>query len=244
MREPQFERAAGWVYRGIWKLLSGWFCVPEDSPTLPAVAGKPPKSFHPSRRYLSYLKLYFWLFFVPLDLVLAVAWSVLHFFLPLLGAILALPVALLATVPPLLIYIAIHLHFDTTWYVMTSRSLRCRRGIWVIVEHTITFENVQNVYVTRGPVETLFGIAEIVVETAGASAGEGHSKFSAGNKAVFEGIANPEEIRALILDRVRASKTAGLGDEHEHPGWSREHVAVLREIRALLRPQSPKSTET
>ena len=121
------------------------------------------------------------------------------------------------------------------WYVMSARSLRCRRGIWIILEHTITFENVQNVYVTRGPVETLFGISEIVVETAGAAEGEGHSRYAAGNKAIFEGIENPQEIRELILERVRVSKGAGLGDDAEAAGWSREHVEMLRQIRDLVR---------
>jgi uncharacterized membrane protein YdbT with pleckstrin-like domain len=45
-------------------------------------------------------------------------------------------------------YIAIHLRYDTTWYVHGDRSLRIRRGIWVIHETTLTFENIQNVKTT------------------------------------------------------------------------------------------------
>jgi uncharacterized membrane protein YdbT with pleckstrin-like domain len=154
---------------------------------------------------------------------------------PAAAAILAAPMALAALVPGVIGYLAIHLRYDTMWYVMSGRSLRCRRGIWVIIEHTITFENVQNVYVKRGPVQTLFGISEIIVETAGAAEGEGHSRYATGNKAILEGIDNPEEIRDLILERVRQSKGAGLGDDSEAAGWSREHVTVLREIRDLAR---------
>ncbi len=45
------EKAAGWVYRGIWRVLSDWFRVPEHPPTLPAAEGEFIISFHPSRRH-------------------------------------------------------------------------------------------------------------------------------------------------------------------------------------------------
>src|SRR5690606_33015047 len=96
---------------------------------------------------------------------------------------------------------------------MTDRSLRIRRGIWDIMEHTITFENVQNVSVSQGPLQRYFGIATIIVETAGSSSGEGENVHAIGNKAILEGIDNPEEIRDLIMERVRASRSAGLGDD-------------------------------
>ncbi len=55
------ERAAEWMYRGVWRVLTNCFKVPEQPPTLPADSGDFIKSFHPSPRYLSYLKLYFWI---------------------------------------------------------------------------------------------------------------------------------------------------------------------------------------
>ena len=193
------------------------------------------RSFHPSRRYLSYLKLYFWIVLVLIDVAILAGWLAVLAANPRLGAILAVPAFALAVVPDVIAYIALHLRYDTMWYVMTDRSLRCRRGIWLILEHSITFENVQNVYVTRGPVQTLFGISDIVVETAGATEGEGENRFAVGNKAIMEGIDNPEEIRGLIMDRVRASRGVGLGEEIgvRRGGWKAEHVEVLREILTI-----------
>jgi len=137
-------------------------------------------------------------------------------------------------VPDIVAYVSIHLRYDTMWYVMTDRSLRCQRGIWVILEHTITFENVQNVYVQRGPVQQMFGISTIVVETAGAAEGEGENQFAVGNKAIMEGIDNRDEIRRSIMERVQRSKLAGLGDEGPSAPasgtWSVEHLLVLRQI--------------
>ena len=242
MREQAVEKAAEWMYRGIWKLLSDWFRVPEHPPTLPVREGEFLTSFHPSLRYLSYLKLYFWIALIAIDVAILAGWIVLFVANPKLGAILAIPALVLAVLPDVIAYIAIHLRYDTMWYVMSDRSLRCRRGIWLILEHTITFENVQNVYVTRGPVQHLFGISVIVVETAGAAEGEAQNKFAVGNKAILEGIDNPEEIRRLIMERVRASKGAGLGEEleRERSGWSSRQVEVLREILSILKHEGAR----
>lgn len=233
------EKAAAWMYRGIWRVLSDLFRVPPHPPTLPIEKGDSAVSFHPSRRYLSYLKFYFWIALFIIDLAILAGWIAIYFWSPRWGLILALPAFLVAGAPDILAYIAIHLRYDTMWYVMSSRSLRCRRGIWVILEHTITFENVQNVNVRRGPLQYFFGISTIVVETAGADEGEGN-EFAVGNKAIMEGIGNPREIRDLIMERVRESKSAGLGDDRSNPphataGWTEAHLRVLREVRDGLR---------
>ena len=238
MTEPGVEKAAEWVYRGLWKVLSDWFRVPEHPPTLPVREGEIVRSFHPSRAYLSYLKFYFWIALVLVDAAILAGWIAVYLANPFLGTILAIPALIIAVVPDILAYIAIHLRYDTMWYVMSDHSLRCRRGIWLILEHTITFENVQNVHVKRGPVQYYFGISEIVVETAGSSESHGENHFATGNKAIMEGIDNPQEIRDLIMERVRASKGAGLGEEPQPESltaWSPEHIAVLREILALAR---------
>jgi membrane protein YdbS with pleckstrin-like domain len=234
------EKAAEWIYRGLWKVLVDWFRVPERPPTLPAAEGEFLLSFHPSRRYLSYLKLYFWIALVLIDGALFVGWIVVLVADPWLGLLLAIPALVIIVVPDIIAYIMIHLRYDTMWYVMTDRSLRCRRGIWVIVEHTITFENVQNVHVRRGPVQYFFGISKVIVETAGSAEREGESTFAVGNKAIMEGIDNPKEIRKLIMERVDRSRSAGLGDETlaavgSRPSWGAAHREVLREILEEVR---------
>jgi membrane protein YdbS with pleckstrin-like domain len=217
--------------------------VPDQPPTLPVAPGEAMESFRPAEGFLRYLKFLFWIGLSVFDVALVAGWLVLTIALPLVGAILALPVLLVAVVPDIIAYIAIHLRYDSTWYVMTSRSLRIRRGIWLIHETTVTFENVQNVEIKQGPVQRYFGIADVHVETAGGGAekaGKHGSVASAGHRGLVEGIGEPERIRDLILARLRHSKKAGLGDEpvaHDHArGWREEHVALLREIRDLVRP--------
>jgi membrane protein YdbS with pleckstrin-like domain len=203
-------QATQWIYGGIWSALVEWFKVPKEPPALPIAAPGEVRSFRPSQGFLRYLKLWFWLALLAIDVVIIGAWA----------------------------YIAIHLRYDSTWYVMSDRSLRIRRGIWTINEMTITFENVQNVRVEQGPVQRYYGIADVLIDTAGAAAaGAGkHQATATGNQAVIEGIDNATEIRDQILQRLRKSKTAGLGDEddrHVSGGkqWSPAHLAVLRQIR-------------
>lgn len=231
------EEASRGVYRGVWSVLVNLFKVPEHPPTLPAGPDEKVESFRPDPQFLRYLKLPLWLVIIPVNIVLVVAWVVTTVLAPVAGAVLLLPLFGLAVLPTMLAYLAIHLRYDTTWYVMTSRSMRLRRGIWVIHETTITFENVQNVTVNQGPIQRLFGIADVEVDTAGGGGKSDPTKggLGAGHRGVIEGVADAARIRDLILARLRRSRSAGLGDELHHahpgPGWTAEHVAVLREVR-------------
>lgn len=240
------EHAAQWIYRGIWSVLVDLFRVPAERPTLPVKPGEFILSFQPDEGFLRYLKFWFWILLWPMDIAIVIAMTAIFIAVWWLGIILLIPALILAVLPDILAYIALHLKYDTTWYVMTDRSLRIRRGIWTIKETTITFENVQNLKVQQGPVQRHFGIANLTVDTAGGGGATGPhgEKTSAGHEGVIEGIANAHEVRDRILLRLRESKTAGLGDEHHGhaldsgvagPGWTADHVAALREIRDEVR---------
>lgn len=240
------ERASAWVYRGVWGVLAGLFRVPREPPTLPTAPGDALEQFHPAPAFLAYLKFWFWIVLFAIDGAILIAWIIITTASPLAGAILAVPAFLVAVLPDIVAYVAIHLRYDTTWYLMTGRSIRLRRGVWVIHEVTLTFENVQNVKVHSGPVQRWFGIASVVIETAGSGVAHGpHGEKSPLNVGVIEGIADAPRIRDLIMDRVRASRTTGLGDERAETApraglaLTSEHVEVLREIRMLLVGSAP-----
>ena len=161
------EAAAETIYAQLWNILETWFKVPPEPPTLPAESPDDVKSYRPAPGYLRYLKFMFWVFLVLIDATILFLWIVILVAVPWLGALLALPAAAVAILPDIAAYVAIHLRYDTTWYVIGRRSLRIRRGIWIINETTITFENVQNIHITQGPLQRYFGIADLIVETAG-----------------------------------------------------------------------------
>jgi membrane protein YdbS with pleckstrin-like domain len=156
--------------------------VPPE-PNLPAGATDSARVFRASRRYLQ-LKLLNWgvgQFFTLFGLVTAIivlnlveAGSIdvlskvphrpiilrgLGWFevIGVVGFLLQLPLSILPVI----------LDWELRWYIVTDRSLRIREGVWKVSEMTLTFANVQEVSIRQGPVERLFGIANLRVRTAG-----------------------------------------------------------------------------
>lgn len=245
--------ACKWCYRGIWSVLSDWFCVPHQPPTLPSSDPAVVHAFKPSENYLRYLKLFFWIGCVLIDLALAACWLGIAIASPLLGVLITPLMLAVMILPDIVAYVAIHLRYDTTWYVLSDRSMRIRRGIWIIHETTITFENIQNVRLSQGPIERYFGFANLTVETAGG--GSAHAEGGATNAAhhgVMTGIANAEQLRDQIMIKIQKCRSAGLGDERMPDGFAERQrtpshgfsvadIELLKEIRdqtALLASRS------
>lgn len=235
--------ACQWCYRGIWRILTDWFCVPQRPPTLPSSDPALVRAFKPSENYLRYLKLLFWIGCVLIDVALAALWLGIAIANPLLGALITPLMLVVMIVPDIVAYVALHLRFDTIWYVLSDRSMRIRRGIWVIHETTITFENIQNVRLSQGPIERYFGFANLTVETAGG--GSAHAEAGGASTAhhgVMTGIANAEQLRDQIMIKIQECRSAGLGDERlldgrtagqrtASHGFSAADIELLAEIR-------------
>jgi membrane protein YdbS with pleckstrin-like domain len=137
-------------------------------------------------------------------------------------------------------YFSLRLSYEMRWYKVTDRSLRIRDGVWNVNEMTLTFANIQNISITQGPLERLFGISDVRVQTAGGGGGSssgphGKSDGSGSNLhvAVFRGVDNPEEIRNLMLDRLRSVRSTGLGDPDDShvPVPSVDTLSLLAALR-------------
>jgi membrane protein YdbS with pleckstrin-like domain len=232
------EKATAWVYRGLWGVLVRWLRVPEAAPEAPGSAPVT-RSLKPAPGFLKYLKFQFWLLLLIIDVMIIGVWVIILVASPLAGAITAPIFWGVAIIPDIFAYAALHVRYDTTWYVITPRAVRIRRGVWVIRENTITFENVQNVEVRQGPLQRYFGISNVVIQTAGGGASGPHGQGGAsGHQGLLEGVEGAAELRDLITARARASRGAGLGDDREERAasgaFSPSHLAVLRDIRAAL----------
>lgn len=236
------SKTSRWIYQGVWAVLVNWLRVPDTPPQLPSAVGERIDVFQPAGGFLRYMKLQFWISMAVISVVVFVGWLMITVAVLPVGLLLALPAVALVVLPMVVSYVALHLRYDTTWYVISDRSLRIRRGIWVIRETTITYDNIQNIRVSQGPVQRYFGIADLLVETAGG--GGGQDPQTAGlnlNRGLIEAVDNAHEIRDLISARLRQTTSAGLGDDDTNdevatlrgvaPAMSHQHVALLREIR-------------
>ncbi|MDF1564431.1 MAG: PH domain-containing protein [Deltaproteobacteria bacterium] len=117
-------------------------------------------------------------------------------------------------------YFLIRIDYDMRYYLVTDRSIRIREGAWTIKEMTLTHANVQNLRVSQGPLQRLFGIANLELDTAGgggAAAQQGQQVTHA-HAAQMAGIENAHEVRDLVLAHLRRNAAgSGLGDPDDEP---------------------------
>ncbi len=154
---------------------------------------------------------------IELSAVLLVAWS-------------AFAIAALLT------FLARRLNFRMRWYIVTDRSLRLRSGVFIVDELTMTYRNIQEIRVTSGPLQHALGLATVEVHAAGGGGDARHG--GGGHVGRLEGLSNANDIRDLMVDRLRHYRDAGLGDApHAEPARDLAELSaagrVLAEARAL-----------
>ena len=241
LAEPGHESPRGLpprLTRGLSGVLLRWLKVPDRPPALPAHSGDVVESFRPAPGYLSYKR-----FGLALGGMVAlgglgsamVACAIdgeVELAIGL-GFFLGLPLVVLFAVA----LAAVRFQYEVCWYVLGDRAMRLRRGIMTVRETTITFDNVQDVTVQQGPLQRWFGIADVIVKTAGGATAGPQGQDTGEHVGRFEGVADAGSVRDLVTSQVRSSPGAGLGDEPDRPGpvngFGPSHVAVLREIRDL-----------
>ena len=193
--------------------------APTQPPEAPAGSHDSVRVFRASRNFLRYRLLGFGiivaLVWLGLIILPVAAWTLDEPGLLALAVIAALPTLIFQ----LVIYFLIRIDYDMRYYVVTDRSLRVRHGAWTVREMTITYANVQNLKVVQGPLERLFGIWNLQVQTAGGGSAQPGEATQAAHLVNMAGISNAHEVRTLILGHLRArSAGAGLGDLDDNDG--------------------------
>jgi membrane protein YdbS with pleckstrin-like domain len=197
----------------------------------------------PSAGYLTYRYVGVLLMALGKAWVLGVLGVVAIAKLGLLGLAVAVPLALLLLFLVGLTAVATRLDWELRDYLIGDRSLRVRQGALVQREVTLSFANVQNVEVTQGPVERLFGFKSLKVTTAGGSHNPYKKELWNSHEAILAGLTNAEEIRAIVMEALRRRRDAGLGDADDPraaaapatalaPGLLLEVLDAARELRA------------
>ncbi len=125
--------------------------------------------------------------------------------------------------------VAARVDYELRHYLVGDKSLRVSHGAIVRREVTLSYANVQNLEVTQGPFETLFGIKTLSISTAGGSARPGEVNL---HEAKLEGLKNADEVKALILGMLKGQKDAGLGEPIEATHSTGLDAAALEEVAA------------
>lgn len=232
------------MYSSVRELVARALRVPTVAPRAPEGVYRSIEIVRASPRYLSYRLLGVFVVCVAALVAFSGAFGVLAF-APAAARHWAVIVALLAAASAVAALLAlslflVRLDYDLRFYVITDRSLRVRQGSWTVTEMTLTFANVQNVRIEQGPLQRLFRISDLVVDTAGgATSAPGHRGASQGHRVTLAGLDNAPAVRDRILEHVRTfAPSSGLGDLDD-PGESAASFgafpspAALAELRAV-----------
>ncbi len=204
------------------RVLTQFMRVDTAPPHIPA--GEHPDVFRASSKHLTYL-LVRWaigtvvlssLIVLPCTVCLVLLAAVPHFNAVawILGTVLVGALGCFA----LFSYASVRLDWEVRFYVLTDRALRIREGIVGMRELTLTLQNVQEVSVSQGPLQRWLGLCDVTIDTAGGG-GSGGADAGAGSvhghRGVLCGIDTAQgarDVRAIVQQRVRAQRSAGLGD--------------------------------
>lgn len=146
----------------------------------------------------------------------------------------AIVIALLAVVLELIslafALVTARVDFELRHYLVGDRSLRVAQGAWTREEVTLSYANVQNIEVTQGPLERLFGFKSLTISTAGADTTPGAENS---HLVTLVGLDQADEVRQLILGMLKHQRDSGLGEPVAPTAPARAALPLerLREIK-------------
>lgn len=109
-------------------------------------------------------------------------------------------------------------------YAIENDCIKMVKGVFWKKNITVPFTKITNVDVTQGPLQRLFNIGTINVQTAGAGGAQG-----ARPELVFVGIRDLEGIKETIMERVRG-RIAKSDEEPEETLPDKKQPEVLSQI--------------
>jgi len=133
-----------------------------------------------------------------------------------------------------LILVWIPAYYKSLEYLIDSDSIKMKKGVFWKKNVTIPFTKITNLDVTEGPVQRMFGIGTIKVQTAGAGGQQG-----AQPELKLLGVRDLEGVKDSIMERVRGYTISGSsevkekaaeGGDSEILGRMLEELTAIREV--------------
>ncbi len=238
------------MYEGIKDLILDLLSAPKQPPSAPSGPHTTQRTFRASKQFLNYRTLHLVIGALILGTGFFIVTIVLIFNELLVGLIAGASLAAIWVLLFVSMFFLIRLEYDMRYYIITDRSLRIRKGVLSILEQTLTFANIQNISIEQGPIERLFGISRLVVETAGGGMAMDPSQIRSTNyhQAVMEGLENAEELRDLIRNYLKDIQiSSGLGDamvqKTRKGGFSKQEIKALKEVLQEIRTFKPPRSD-
>ena len=143
-------------------------------------------------------------------------------------------VAVTATVFAVPIAVYFPFYFRTLVYTVGEDGLRIQRGLFWTRDMVIRYGRITSVSIDRGPLERLYGLAHVSIQTAGhGAASEAEGKLV--------GLSNPQAVQRKLERHLAAHgaarEEADAGttrDGHHLEDYLRQILAELREVKNRL----------
>ncbi len=144
----------------------------------------------PSKRLVS---LYF------LYLFLGIMVGILPWYLPLIIFVPESTPYLTALVLAIVVPVALWIpkYYNSLIYELGEEEIECREGVWFRKISIVPYNRITNVDIVQGPLSRLLNLYTVRVQTAG------YSSQVAKAEARLLGIENPEEVKNLILSKIK-----------------------------------------
>ena len=109
-----------------------------------------------------------------------------------------------------LILLWIPAFYKSLEYVIDSDSIKAKRGVFWRKRVTVPFTKITNIDVTQGPVQRMFDIGTVHVQTAGAGGPQG-----AQAELKLLGVRDLDEVKDTIMERARGYTISGADETKE-----------------------------
>lgn len=146
---------------------------------------------------------------------------------PFLGIILLAP----ALVILILVVAWIPLYYESITYRLTDSEIVWNRGVWFRMTGIVPYSRITNIDITQGPISRSLGIAALRIQTAGYS-----SQTAPFQEIKLEGVTNFDQLRELIMSRVRGRKPVAT-ETYDEGDVETKILEELARIRQLLERQ-------
>jgi len=181
----------------------------------------------PDLKLKSYYFAGFWLGFIPIIFPLVILGLVLNYPANLVMWISAIVTVLIAI--PLIFWIPAY--FSRLAYSIEDDCVRGKKGVFFRKNTTVPYTKITNVDVTQGPLQRMFEIGTLHVQTAGAAGAQGYAA-----ELKIEGIKDFESLRETIIEKVKGFTLKNKIEPsavQEADEKSLVFIAMLDELKAI-----------
>ncbi|HOI43768.1 MAG TPA: PH domain-containing protein [Elusimicrobiales bacterium] len=180
------------------------------------------------------LKTLFYIYMTPVFIPVAVLTAVLMFAEVDPPGTVIIPVFIgLFLLTAFLLAIWIPAFYRSLEYSIDEDAVRCNSGVFWKRRVTVPYSKITNVDIMQGPVQRVYGVGSVHVQTAGAGGAQGGMA-----ELAFLGVRDLEGVREAIMSRMKAG--GGSAPRQAEPGRApagdtqEKILAELKAIRAAL----------